>query len=990
MRRLLIAPLTMLAAFVAAGCEDGPDQPYSPPPSNAADNWNNSKTPGHSDPSKQGFDGGGSTGTNKVELCSGPEKAKRWAEMVNIPIEPPRKGAGIDLAGDETWTGITIEKAEEINCQSDELGDWGSTPVNSWGDNGEVWFVYSAATRLGYSMHFWAGYNGTLDATSRDGKDKYVVHVNSAMTKNGEKFPIHWKGSEFPDEVNAIGDAMMATWAPDLPAATTANCYSTRMCITGEFGDVAYIYIPVIGLGLWTPSQFAPVEQNIIDRVDMYLEKILPFSLSHPHLKLDSEGPVAGPSALDGEGKTIWPAVLNAATGQPCKMRFGMTYDDFLANCVKVSEDPAAAKVAENKLLGGILHGREQFHFNITGLTVDFLDKDLQDDKLLGDEDRPEGGDWAAEFTLSQAMMGKVINDRHNNDPNAYRDNHGAGLVYLEYARIVQNELNKYVAATHPGATLHTLGDPECLEPNVLPDGSNMPEGCTGFEGFVTCAPKGTGDADMDRLALGFDEELGPVCAYVHYDMVLGLKPGHPSSAFCTDITDDPAINPTTGLPTNGFQHCVVGDLWQTSFDRVLNVFGHGKLENMPYEIRDTRFFYRAYVKALIKYFVAAGEGNETPVGVHNAKYSFDDLHFDSAGAGQWETAAYIDRRFANESPPVAFTVTADIKNGIFNDYEFSRQLYRGEKLIYETLRQDQAEGLGKRSNAQLTNVFGSPVLANGWTAVGSGAQARTAFQCATGCASPTADCEAPDPVTVAICQKNGMSPPVDKDGNVLVHEDGAPILAHYPAAFGGAQTAFAMGGQHLKVTNIRPFLASADVTVPVWLNPYKPDETPTKSFTQMVSYEPKQPGIGFNIPINGQLDKFIQTYHTDLTGRTVSLHLAWDWALDPETYEPKTDGSIDILALHSDDFLGDVFLCQDTATRDLLRARMYTTTDELLDWLIQHPDATTECQIIIRYSPFGNYPDYISSLQNGVTVGITQGGGKGRVVDATLFVPGQ
>ena len=44
---------------------------------------------------------------------------------------------------------------------------------------------------------------------------------------------------------------------------------------------------------------------------------------------------------------------------------------------------------------------------------------------------------------------------------------------------------------------------------------------------------------------------------------------------------------------------------------------------------------------------------------------------------------------------------------------------------------------------------------------------------------------------------------------------------------------------------------------------------------------------------------------------------------------------------------------------------------------------------MVVRFSPFGNYPDFISSLKYGVMVGINQGGGKGRVIDAQFWIPG-
>src|SRR5437867_1622348 len=107
--------LSSIALVLAlAGCEDGPRQIYSPTPSGARDFWNNANTPGYVDEAKAPFvvDVGG---TNKQELCSGPEKAARWAQMVKEPITPGRKGAGLDLAGGDDWHGLTIEEAEKIN-----------------------------------------------------------------------------------------------------------------------------------------------------------------------------------------------------------------------------------------------------------------------------------------------------------------------------------------------------------------------------------------------------------------------------------------------------------------------------------------------------------------------------------------------------------------------------------------------------------------------------------------------------------------------------------------------------------------------------------------------------------------------------------------------------------------------------------------------------------------------------------------------------------
>ena len=84
-------------------------------------------------------------GTNKQEICPADEKHKRWADMVKKEIKPPSIGGGLDIAGgldtngNETWKGLTVMEAEQINCQSDSQGDlFGDGDlVNTWGDNGE-------------------------------------------------------------------------------------------------------------------------------------------------------------------------------------------------------------------------------------------------------------------------------------------------------------------------------------------------------------------------------------------------------------------------------------------------------------------------------------------------------------------------------------------------------------------------------------------------------------------------------------------------------------------------------------------------------------------------------------------------------------------------------------------------------------------------------------------------------------------------------------
>src|SRR6185312_8270759 len=144
--------------------------------------------------------------------------------------------------------------------------------------------------------------------------------------------------------------------------------------------------------------------------------------------------------------------------------------------------------------------------------------------------------------------------------------------------------------------------------------------------------------------------------------------------------------------PGSGYQNCPnpprgTGDLISTSYAQVLHVFGHDQVNNLPDDVQDVRFFWKQYAAALIKYFEVAGPPAQ--IGAHeNAKdldahdptsgvgtyapLDFDDIFFDSQGAGQYEIAEYVDRRFASTTqPPTDVTFVADVRNGIFDEYTF-------------------------------------------------------------------------------------------------------------------------------------------------------------------------------------------------------------------------------------------------------------------------------------------------------------------------------
>jgi hypothetical protein len=326
------------------------------------------------------------------------------------------------------------------------------------------------------------------------------------------------------------------------------------------------------------------------------------------------------------------------------------------------------------------------------------------------------------------------------------------------------------------------------------------------------------------------------------------------------------------------------------------------------------------------------------------------------------------------------------------NGYDFSSYLYRGETALYTAMldnRDGQNHPLASQDNSLLSNMFGSPVLRAGWSdhTADSGPQ-YTAYWCATN--NDAAHCK-------------GQTAPTDANGNMLLDEAGAPLLSHYEGAFAGNATAFTLGGGSTPSTPVAVLLAktgpngdgtyqniqSAMIQVPLHNNPYDLTSAPPAnggaSIQKLVNWAPKQPGIGFPVALDGERNKFIETYQMDLSGIQITANIDYDFRLDANG---NPTAAVMFLAVETTDFLGDLFVCQDATTGDLLTARMYTSVSSILDWLTAHPGAYDACQLILQYSPYANYLDYVNSLLNGVRLGVTQGGGYGRIVDGTLFDP--
>ena len=238
-----------LAAAIAcgvslSGCEDNPDQFYKQAPAGAGDRWNDGQTNPYADPhARNGFTENFNS-TTKQEICSGPVKQKRWAEMVKAPIKPPRFIGGLDLAGGDAWTGLDFRDAEKVNCQSKSTGGDESTLAAQWGDAGEIEVTYKLSNNTIDFIQLNQGYRGTLDFESRPdapgapnpfGKHTYSIGVGVPVRRDGQPWEIKWSSPTWNKQATELYDALMYTFSPTLPG-DQVDCIKAATCLARQVG----------------------------------------------------------------------------------------------------------------------------------------------------------------------------------------------------------------------------------------------------------------------------------------------------------------------------------------------------------------------------------------------------------------------------------------------------------------------------------------------------------------------------------------------------------------------------------------------------------------------------------------------------------------------------------------------------------------------------------------------------------------------------------
>jgi hypothetical protein len=319
---VVCAALSSVSVSLVDGCSSGvlpvgalgaPDSGASPSPSSsstspggtdaaamtdatAMTDASATRDSGHQDATTQDSAGSGDAGADAVPptpisdggLCTVAEEAQRWATMVREPIVPPQIGARLDL-GWLNGPGITVQAAEQVNCQCQALGNiYGEPGITTcgWGDNDEVLFTYFPSNNTAWMVAINPGYTGGLGCNgnepgdspsgpcqplqSRDKMHTYIIGIGSQVQKDNGNFEIDWLDPvNGPAELNELGDALFATYAPQLPAHPA--CLGDGSCVRGAFGDVPYFGVVPLGIYMMPASQSAaqPVP-SIMESFQLY------------------------------------------------------------------------------------------------------------------------------------------------------------------------------------------------------------------------------------------------------------------------------------------------------------------------------------------------------------------------------------------------------------------------------------------------------------------------------------------------------------------------------------------------------------------------------------------------------------------------------------------------------------------------------------------------------------------------------------------------
>ncbi|MDB5216072.1 MAG: hypothetical protein JWO86_3999, partial [Myxococcaceae bacterium] len=517
------------------------------------------------------------------------------------------------------------------------------------------------------------------------------------------------------------------------------------------------------------------------------------------------------------------------------------------------------------------------------------------------------------------------------------------------------------------------------------------PNGCSGMEGYLTAAPL--------ALAPGFPNNAYGTAA-IPLTTTSGLSPAGNQLASWDD-------SPTTLAGTHTLRDVTLST-WAGTAQRIIKVLGKGERSAVPNDFREPRAYATLWMQALTQYLIARGNvgPNVTLTDVLAAGPGGAALHhidpnyffFDTGnpGAQQFDSAEYVYTDFATvDRPFYDFRIVVDSITGILNQLTFDGFPLRGERALLGALT-PAGQPLGANGTLLQTNIFGSTVLSNGWHDPATPAGTfKTAYDCAS------ADFENLAGAALAnytsACGNDGNGPPLDANGNILRNASGAPILKPYRGGFSSTGTVFNLGRNILTVPQDELTVMTRDVNLlqatialKTKASVFDPLSANGPTMTFPINYVLPTDFTGFYIPINSSRDRFVKQEEFDTTGIAISTVLGTVPVLQNGVAVP---GLNRLSSADSRDFLGEMFVCKSGG--DLLKVRMFTPADVVLEWITAHPQAMSDCNLIIDYSGFGSVLARVTSITNGIIVnftdpsGVTAQANNSVVDDVDIFATG-
>ncbi len=828
------------------------------------------------DPSRTGLDGTPGKGSSRQEICDADTKRLTWAKAISAPVAPPRLYGNIDMAGDDTWRGITVEQADQINCQSVSDGNGGV----HWGDNSEIQFFYDIGTHVVTQMVLNLGYSGKIkvkgrklnsgqtcynytavdakgnpmvkqDDTCPHANDQYEVGVGGLPLKNNAPWLFDPAAPDWDAKITELYDAVIASYMPD--QSSSDSCGGNGGCLelpddgggTAIFGfRPAAVYFE---FHAHTPQPTLTTPFLFYN----FFVKILPYSNAPMTVKIDAEGPIAQQG-------------LGAGGAKNCEIKLGQTWQAMLDNCVNITGDQTLDKQNFNKLVGGHTHTLDDIFFNVVGVNQNItVQKSTYD--YVKDTDLPAPTDITTEWIFDVRARGLNSNEYKGGVVSTKNlDVHGTGLVFREYARLSQAEL--YRVANTPVALQHNLGDPKCF---ITATNPVRAAGCTGLEGMLLPGPllglvPGTGKFDPGDLDAISAAQSGSPRLYGYLVPRGGyLKPSDPITIIC----DDPEGVLASNL--NGSDFAAAGcngdsananpglPLWDGTYQRVIDVFGRSDVFNLPPAARDRRFFFQQYSLALVKYLKAFGTKQHlvTPADVAAVKLDFENVFWDISDSLQFDKIEYIERAFVDAThEPTNFEYGSDIKVANQRTTNWDRKMSRAERAMYQSMLGNSTKALGVIDNVRFTNLFGTNILPSLWENV----------TCAT---------------TGGPCGASTLGPwdgAGDYHGTAGLDSDGLPLLGDYPGAWGAS--IWHNGKSPIRITGYLTNVQAAKVSMPQFTDPYDQTSAIIQTVEALVPHLVSQPGVGIEIPVSGTRDKLVPTGNLSYVGNTSNFNVKYNY----------------------------------------------------------------------------------------------------------------